>query len=135
MSSPNHPGNYPHNLDKTETIQVESGKILRLEFTSFAVWWDSTCQFDFVKITDGDGTTLLQKSCGYSSIDQSKASFFLPPVIRTRTNSVVISFHTDDSITSPGWSLRWNAVAPGSNFHFIVHSSIPFSVILISTIC
>merc|ERR1719350_896022 len=38
VTSPNHPDNYPNNLDKTVTLQVESGKILRLEFTHFAVF-------------------------------------------------------------------------------------------------
>ena len=53
VTSPNHPDKYPNNLHKTETLEVESGKILRLEFTSFAVYWGSTCQYDFVKIKVG----------------------------------------------------------------------------------
>ena len=113
VTSPNHPGNYPHNIDKTQTIVVESGKILRLEFTSFAVYWGSTCQYDFVKITDGDGTTLMDNSCGYSSSDPSSSSYFLPPIITTRSNRVEIFFHTDGSRTSSGWSLSWSAVTPG----------------------
>ena len=35
LTSPNYPDNYPHNLNKIEAIEVESGKILRLEFTAF----------------------------------------------------------------------------------------------------
>ena len=107
-------------MDKTETIEVESGKILRLEFTSFAVYWGSTCQYDFVKITDGDGTTLMDNSCGYS----------LPPIITTRSNRVEIFFHTDGSGTRTGWSLSWSAVTPGEKalmlssmgiFHPLMH--------------
>ena len=113
VTSPNHPGLYPHNLDKTQTIEVESGKILRLEFTSFAVYWGSTCD-DFVKITDGDGTTLMDNSCGYS--DPSSSYYFLPPIITTRSNRVEIFFHTDRRYgygTTTGWSLSWSAVTPG----------------------
>ena len=113
VTSPNHPDDYPDNLDKTQTIEVESGKILRLEFTYFAVWVCdiTTCPCDFVKITDGDGTTLMNNSCGYS--DPSSSVYFLPPIITTRSNRVEIFFHTDGSHTQAGWSLIWSAVTPG----------------------
>ena len=119
VTSPNHPGNYPHNLDKTQIIEVESGKILRLEFTSFAVEACdiNTCSCDFVKITDGDGTTLMDNSCGYSLgvswIDPSDSYYFLPPIITTRSNRVEIFFHTHDFSIRSGWSLSWSAVTPG----------------------
>ena len=118
VTSPNHPDEYPNNLDKTQTIEVESGKILRLEFTHFAVdpcYYSTcnitTCPTDFVKITDGDGTTLMDNSCGYS--DPSYSDHFLPPIITTRSNRVEILFHTDGSSTDIGWSLNWIAVTPG----------------------
>ena len=116
VTSPNHPGYYPHNMDKTETIEVESGKILRLEFTHFAVHTCddvTTCSCDFVKITDGDGTTLMDNSCGYSSVDPSHPYYFLPPIITTRSNRVEIFFHTNHQGTDSGWSLSWSAVTPG----------------------
>ena len=117
VNSTNHPDNYPHNLNKTQTIEVESGKILRLQFTSFAVigFPSDSCQgLDFVRITDGDGTTLMDKSCGASySIDPSSPHYFLPPNITTSSNRVDIFFHTDDDDTAPGWSLSWSAVTPG----------------------
>ena len=126
VTSPNFHNNYPDNyyprhLDKTQTIEVESGKILRLEFTSFAVWdcGDvTTCSCDFVKITDGDGTTLMDNSCGYSSVTPSSSVYFLPPIITTVSNRVEIFFHTDAIGTmtgwaTTGWSLSWSAVTPG----------------------
>ena len=119
VSSPNYPNNnYPHNLDKIDTIEVESGKILRLEFTHFDVdHCDlTTCPCDFVKITDGDGTTLMDNSCGYSSLDPSNWVYFLPPIISTRSNKVEIFFHTDHTSNQPGWRLNWTAMTPGLNF-------------------
>ena len=99
---------------------MESGKILRLEFTHFAVdvCGDiNTCSCDFVKITDGDGTTMMDNSCGYSLgvswANPSHPSYFLPPIITTRSNRVEIFFHTDGSGTETGWSLSWSAVTPG----------------------
>ena len=123
VTSPNHPANYPTNLDKTETVEVESGKLLRLEFTHFDVQSSgSTCQGsscqincydDYVKITDGNGTTLMDKSCGSSSTDPSSFWYFLPPILTTGSNRVEILFHTNGIHQSTGWSLSWSAVTPG----------------------
>ena len=115
VTSPNYPDNYPNNLDQTQTLQVQTGKMLRLEFTHFAVYACNitTCPCDYVKITDGDGTTLMDNSCGYSSDDPSSSLYFQPPTITTRTNTVEIYFHTDAKDTQTGWSLSWIAVTPG----------------------
>ena len=87
--------------------------------------YGSTCQFDYVKITDGDGTTLMDNSCGSSSLDPSNPGYFQPSTITTRTNTVEIFFHTDASGTRPGWSLSWIAVTPGSK-EFIQTASVSF---------
>ena len=118
VNSTNHPGPYPHNLDKTHIIEVESGKILRLEFTHFSVdicGYINRCSCDFVKIMDVDGTTLMDNSCGDSSGDPSDPDYILPlPIITTRSNRVEIFFHTnDDWFAKSGWSLSWSAVTPG----------------------
>ena len=111
-----------------ETIQVESGKILRLVFTHFMVHWGSTCEHASVQIIDSDGTSLMEKSCGYSSnTDPSSSSYFLPPIIMTRSNTVDIIFKTGSSTTDDGWSLRWSAVTPGLWKHFI--SSLSCSIL------
>ena len=95
---------------------MKKGKILRLEFTAFAVWVGGsidTCPTDFVRITDGDGTTLMDNSCGYSDRDPSESLFFHPPIITSLTNTVEIYFHTDDQWAEPGWSLDWTAITAG----------------------
>ena len=109
ITSPNYPANYPHNIDKREHITAVTGKILRLEFTEFEVW----CTDDFVKITDGDGTTLMDNSCGNSDFDPSSSYYFQPPIITSFTNTVEIYFHTDDDYAQPGWSLGWTTLAAG----------------------
>ena len=116
ITSPNHPDNYPHNIDKNEHITVETGKILRLEFTAFAVYVGgsiTTCPTDFVRITDGDGTTLMDNSCGYSDRNPSDSWYFQPPIITSFTNTVEIYFHTNDEDARSGWSLVWAAMAAG----------------------
>ena len=128
ITSPNHPANYPNNLRKTEYVIVKKGKILRLEFTAFAVWvcdGVETCSCDFVRITDGDGTTLMDNSCGYSSLQPSDRYYFQPPIITSKTNKVEIYFHTTDALDiTSGWSLRWTAVAEGECYHRVCVSEL-----------
>jgi len=116
VSSPNHPSPYPHNLRKTERILVDGDKVVRLEFTDAAIWWDETCSNDYVIVTDGDGTLLMDKGCGYSDRSSSSEGYFKPPIITSQTNAVDIYFHTVSvsGASQKGWSLRWTAVTPGS---------------------
>ena len=92
---------------------MESGKVLRIEFTYFAVWIAPMCPNDYVNVTDGDGTTLMGKGCGYINRSPTSSGYFKPPIITTMTNTVDIFFHTDGSGTQNGWSLNWTAVTPG----------------------
>ena len=91
---------------------------MKLKFTHFNVFVCDgvvdTCSCDFVKITDGDGTTLMDKSCGTISSDPSDPLFFnASSVMLTKTNTVDIFFDTDDRSISTGWNLSWTAVTPG----------------------
>ena len=119
VSTPNWPDElYPDNVDITEIIEVASGMTLRLEFTSFDVWACGqtpvdTCACDFVKITDGDGTTLMDKSCGWSAVDPSHWAFFMPPSVTSRSNRVEVFFRTNANGARIGWSLSWSAMPPG----------------------
>ena len=103
VTSPNYPGNYPNNLEKTQTIQVEQGLIISLQFTAFDIGWYSSCADDHLTITDGDGTTLMEKRCGSS----------LPAAIRSKSNIVKLLFITDGEYSDSGWSVSWSAVTPG----------------------
>ena len=113
IASPNYADSpsYPRYLQKTDIIRVESEKILRLEFTFFEVG-GSYCN-DFVEITDGNGATLLEKTCGQTA-DSSGYDYFELPVIFTTTNTAIISFYTNTNhARRRGWSLSWSAVSPG----------------------
>ena len=123
VTSPNYPDNYPPNLEKTETIQVEQGLVISLQFTAFNIIkkWDSTCDHDHLTITDGDGTTLLEKSCGSSSdgdviVGGQSIGSSLPAAIST-SNVVNLVFSTNDydyfDNGISGWSVSWSAVTPG----------------------
>ena len=90
---------------------MEQGLILSLQFTAFDIEepdyeydYDSlTCPYDHLTITDGDGTTLMEKSCGNS----------LPAAIRSTSNIVNLLFSTNGVNSYSGWSVSWSAVTPG----------------------
>ena len=138
VTSPNHPGYYPNSLEVTETIQVEQGLIISLQFTAFDIEpCGSNCVCDHLTITDGDGTILMEKSCGSSSngsniltkgqkshvggivIGGESIGSSLPPAIRSRSNLVNLVFRTDGSVTRSGWSVSWSAVTPGECQQYI----------------
>ena len=107
VTSPNYPNNYTNNFERTDTIQVAEGLIISLQFSAFQIEYHSTCDFDHLTITDGDGTTLMEKSCGFS----------LPAAITSRSNMTKVVFSTDGSNTESGFSLSWTAVTPGECQH------------------
>ena len=131
VTSPNYPDNYPNNLELTVTIQVEQGLILLLQFNAFDIeepWYEydydtyeydydsPICPYDHLTITDGDGTTLMEKSCGSTSdgnvvIGGQRIGSSLPPAIRSRSNTINMVFTTDGNTPRTGWSVSWRAVA------------------------
>ena len=123
VSSPrslySHSGRYPTDFHRTDTIQVEEGLILLLQFTAFDIYYRPNCEWDHLTITDNDGTTLLEKSCGSTSssnviIGGKNIGSSLPAAIRSRSNIVNLVFHTDSfSYRAGGWRVRWSAVKPG----------------------
>ena len=104
ISSPNFPGNYPKHIDHTDTIEVDDGQVIRLEFQAFDVEGHRRCRYDSLTITEternGKKRTLMKKRCGNT----------LPPVIVSTTNKVNIMFDTDGSGTKAGWSIKWTAM-------------------------
>ena len=103
VTSPNYPDKYPNDLQNTTTIGVEKGMIIALKFTAFNVeWGDDSCPYDHLTIEDGDGSTLMEKTCGYS----------LPEDLVSKSNVVKLHFKTDESVTESGWSVTWSAEKP-----------------------
>ena len=95
-------------MEKRDALQVEQGQIFELHFTAFEI----ECKYDHLTITDGDGTTLMEKSCGNT----------LPADITSTSNIVKLRFITDGSATRTGWSVSWIAVTPGEKAHIILNS-------------
>ena len=93
--------------------------MISLHFTAFNIVTSSfNCPSDHLTITDGDGTTLMQKSCGPDSdgnieIGGQSIGSPMPPNITSRSNVVKLHFKTDYGYESTGWSVSWSAVSPG----------------------
>ena len=92
------------NLRKTEIIEVEEGLVVEMQFTAFNVDDCDSCSCDHVTIKNGDGVTLMEKTCGSS----------LPAAVTSTSNIVMVHFHTDSGVTKSGWRLTWRAVTPGA---------------------
>ena len=98
IASPNHPANYSRNIKRTDTIQVEQGHAVILDFTAFDI-----ASPDFLKITDGDGSKLLDNTHGSS----------LPQRVTSRSNVMDIYFTSDSAVEKTGWSANWHVAPQG----------------------
>ena len=87
-----------------------------MQFTTFDVEFHSTCSYDHLTIKNGDGTTLMEKTCGSTSIytGGQYIDSSLPAAVTSTSNRVEIYFHTDGGVTESGWRLTWRAVTPGA---------------------
>merc|ERR1719234_812575 len=102
MTSSSYPSNYPNNLHQRKTIQVAKGNIINIHFTDFEL--EEPDPVDFLEITDGDGTSL-----GHFTHQNDHLTL---KNITSRTETVDLLFHTDDSVTRRGWRLEWSADVP-----------------------
>ena len=113
ISSPNftgvhHTGTYPNDFTNTDTIEVDKGKVIRLEFKAFDVEDGPNCEYDSLTITqtkpNGKTKTLMAKRCGDT----------MPSVVVSTTNKVNLIFETDPSVTKTGWYVEWTAMTPNA---------------------
>ena len=125
----------PSNLETTQTIHVEEGLILSLEFTEFNI----ACPYTYLAIVDEDGLTLMEKSCGpllgeggrpldegnILVVGGQNITSALPPNVRSRSNTVNIIFITEPSriVGRSGWSLTWSAIQPGGSIFILLDAS------------
>jgi len=97
LTSRNFPSNYPNNLDTVEDISVAAGERIKLQFIDFKIEDHSSCAYDYLMVKDDDGTVLLDKTCGST----------LPKDVTSRTNTVIVIFHSDGSVSDSGWRIDW----------------------------
>merc|ERR1711970_193902 len=96
ITSENYPNNYPDYFGRNYTINAD-GKFV-IKFSDFVIEdpWNSHC-YDWVIIKDGDGSILLDKTCGSQ----------IPPPVTSKTNTATVIFYTDFIDTARGFILDW----------------------------
>ena len=92
LSSPGFPEYYENHLHKTYEITASRGPI-EISFSDF----NTEPEHDYVSITDGDGTVLLNKASGKA----------IPENLKSKTKKIVVLFHTDKDTLKTGWKLNW----------------------------
>ncbi len=110
-------GNYQNNENFVFTFHpaMENSKI-RVQFLTFNVEHQNTCNFDWLKVYDGPSTssTLLGTFCGNTTIPG--------PFIST-SGPLTFHFKSDKFISRPGWSASVSCHGPFHNVTFNVTGS------------
>jgi PKD repeat protein len=99
--------NYSNNQDITMTfVPGTLGAKMIVEFLMFDVEYQSTCDYDWLKIYNGSSTTapLMGTYCGTNSPGTVTAT--------NATGALTFQFHSDYSETMQGWKALVNCSAP-----------------------
>ena len=110
IESVNFPSNYPIYQHHTFKLIAPAGKVIHLVWIEFELergMWGTTgadCDYDYVKVTDKDGTVLMDKLCQIGLPD--------PPELRSTSNEMNIEFYSDTSGTEKGYKADWSSVDP-----------------------
>ncbi|XP_053165716.1 mannan-binding lectin serine protease 1 isoform X3 [Hemicordylus capensis] len=101
INSPDFPRSYPKSSDCLYRIELEEGFFISLQFEDNFDIEDHpevSCPYDYIKIKAGNQE--FGPFCGEKS----------PGRIETRSNSIQILFHSDNSGENEGWKLMYTAV-------------------------
>ncbi|XP_076437271.1 cubilin-like isoform X2 [Babylonia areolata] len=103
ITSPGYPGDYPNNRNCTWTIQVNTGRQIRLNITAFRL---ESCPHDYLEIRNGgfSSSPLVGRFCGTS---------VATPVILSHSNSLWLRFVSDGSRTYSGFRVFYDGTATG----------------------
>ena len=82
-------------------------QIIILEFTRFNVEPDSNCNYDFLQIFDGPSASHrnIGKFCNNNLPNGG--------TIKSTTNEMFLSFHSDGTVAGDGFTLTWRSALPG----------------------
>ncbi|XP_065639868.1 cubilin isoform X2 [Hydra vulgaris] len=97
ITSPNYPEKYEIDQDYYWNIVVEPDSIIQITFFDFKIESGENCKYDYLQIKENEGGIDLGKFCGS----------ILPQPIKSRSNKILIHFHSDDQQTRAGFKLKW----------------------------
>uniref|UniRef100_A0A8C6MNH6 Tolloid like 1 n=1 Tax=Moschus moschiferus TaxID=68415 RepID=A0A8C6MNH6_MOSMO len=101
--------NYPGQADCEWLLVSERGSRLELSFQIFEVEEEADCGYDYVELFDGlDSTAVgLGRFCGSGP----------PEEIYSIGDTVLIHFHTDDTISKKGFHIRYKSIRYPDSAH------------------
>ena len=105
FTSPGFPNEYPHDTCCSYQITGEEGKSIKIEFLHFNLEYGSNCNYDSVKIYEGNSANgvLARTFCGNGSRMYTSVG-----------NKLFVLFKSDSSIEYQGFFARFNASADPS---------------------
>ncbi|XP_069122184.1 cubilin-like [Argopecten irradians] len=102
LASPRYPHQYPHNVDYTWTITVDSNMRIRVVFSAMDMEFRQTgCVYDYLLFRDGGlaDSPEIGRYCGLT----------VPNPVLTTTNQLRVEFHTDFAAAGQGFLFDWQA--------------------------
>uniref|UniRef100_A0A0B7BPM5 CUB domain-containing protein n=1 Tax=Arion vulgaris TaxID=1028688 RepID=A0A0B7BPM5_9EUPU len=107
FTSPNYPGDYPHNVDCVWVIIAPASQRVRVDFEeTFGIEAHPGCRFDFVEFRDG-GTTNSQR------IGNALCGNSLPGTVLSTGNILLARFRTDSSVPHTGFKAKYSIATCG----------------------
>ncbi|XP_072507728.1 cubilin [Notamacropus eugenii] len=100
FSSPGHPNIYPHGVNCTWLISVQSGYRIQLTFETFHLDFHYNCTNDYLEVYDNGMGTTLGRYCGKSA----------PPSLLSNSNTLMLRLVTDAAIAYEGFSVTYTAI-------------------------
>ncbi|RWS10861.1 tolloid-like protein 1 [Dinothrombium tinctorium] len=93
---------YDKKEDCDWVIEAPENKRVKISFLTFQIEHEQDCGYDYVEVFDGydDSATLLKRFCGNN----------LPPEFLSSGESLLLRFHSDDTIHSKGFSVSYIAL-------------------------
>ncbi|XP_027454218.2 bone morphogenetic protein 1 isoform X2 [Zalophus californianus] len=101
--------NYPGGVDCEWVIVAEEGYGVELVFQTFEVEEEADCGYDYMELFDGYDSTAprLGRYCGSGP----------PEEVYSAGDSVLVKFHSDDTITKKGFHLRYTSTKFQDTLH------------------
>ncbi|XP_067663248.1 tolloid-like protein 2 isoform X1 [Haliotis asinina] len=113
LTSPGYPGNYANDVSCTWTISTTTGNKIKVEIMFLSLQYSKRCTRDYLRFVDDSTSNAspLGKYCNVSAKNVVSSS-----------NYMIITFHTDNSVTGEGFSLKYTATR-GCGEHHMLGSS------------
>ncbi|XP_074049030.1 cubilin [Macrotis lagotis] len=100
FTSPGHPNIYPHGVNCTWLISVQSGYRIRLAFLIFHLDFHYNCTSDYLEVYDDGTQTTLGRYCGKS----------VPPSLMSSSNILTLRLVTDGAIAYEGFAVTYTSI-------------------------